>query len=116
MSRLIDTSRFPVGRDIDYESEEEVEAIRALTAEAEAYVRSYRWTPPIEKLTLAFGIGPIIGLYLMRFAPGGKPEDRERWLVVGELPSMNFETDNTPEPWLALNCTALSPRTGPTTS
>jgi hypothetical protein len=102
MIRPIDTSRFPVGQDIDYESEEEVEAIRALTAEAEAYVGSYRWTPPIEKLTLAFGIGPIIGLYLMRFAPGGKPEDRERWVVVGDLPSMHFETDNTPEPWLAL--------------
>jgi len=102
MLRLIDTSRFPVGRDIDYDSPEEVEAIRALTAEAKSYVASYRWTPPIEKLTLAFGIGPIIGLYLMRFAPGGKPEDRERWLVVGDLPSMNFETDNTPEPWLAL--------------
>ncbi len=54
MVTLVDTSRFPVGRDIDY------------------------------------------------FEPGGKPEDRERWLVVGDLPSMHFETDDTPEPWLAL--------------
>ena len=90
MVTLIDTSRFPVGRNIDYESRDEVEAIRALTAEAEAFVNSYRWTPPIEKLTLAFGVAPMLGLYLMRFKPGGKPEDRERWVVVGDLPSHAF--------------------------
>jgi hypothetical protein len=102
MVNLIDTTRFPVGRDIDYESEDEAQAIRALAAQAEAFIGSYRWTPPVEKLTLAFGVGPILGLYLMRFAPGGKPEDRERWVVVGDLPPMHFETDITPEPWLAL--------------
>lgn len=48
------------------------------------------------------GIAPIIGLYLMRFEPGGKPEDRERWVVVGDLPSMHFETDEAPTPALAL--------------
>jgi len=102
MVMLVDSSRFPVGQNIDYESDEEAEAIRALTAAAEAFVHSLHWTPPIESLTLAFGVGPILGLYLMRFEPGGKPEDRERWVVVGDLPSMHFETDDTPEPWLAL--------------
>ena len=102
MVTLIDTSRFPVGSDIDYESQDEAEAILELTAQANAFVNSFRWTPPVETLTLAFGVGPMLGLYLMRFAPGGKPEDRERWVVVGDLPSMHFETDITPEPWLAL--------------
>jgi len=86
MVALIETSRFPVGIDIDYDSPEEVEALKALTAEAHAFVHSYRWTPPVETLTLAFGVGPMIGLFLMRFEPGGPPEDRERWVVVGDLP------------------------------
>ncbi len=102
MVTLIDTSRFPVGRDIDYTSGEEAAAIRVLTAEAQAFISSSRWTQPIEALTLAFGVGPMLGLYLMRFQPGGKPEDRERWVVVGDLPSMHFETDDAPKPWLAL--------------
>ena len=102
MATLVDTARFPVGRDIDYESEDEAEGLGALTGEAQAFVNSYGWRPPIESLTLAFGVAPILGLYLMRFEPGGKPEDRERWVVVGDLPSMHFETDITPEPWLAL--------------
>jgi len=29
-------------------------------------------------------------------------EDAERWVVVGNLPSMHFETDDTPTPALAL--------------
>ncbi|HEX3700578.1 MAG TPA: DUF4826 family protein [Phenylobacterium sp.] len=102
MVALVDTTRFPVGRDIDYGGQDEVEAIQALTTQAHGFVNGYRWTPPIEGLTLAFGVGPILGLYLMRFAPGGKPEDRERWVVVGDLPSMHFETDDTPTPALAL--------------
>jgi hypothetical protein len=106
MSHLVDTSLFPVGLDIDYESEEEVEELKALTAEAWAFVHSYRWTPPIADLVLAFGVAPIIGLYLMRFEPGGKPCDAERWVVVGNLPSMHFETDDarTPDVALRLYC------------
>jgi hypothetical protein len=102
MVQLVDTSSFPVGVDIDYESDEERKRVQALTDEAFAFVRRYRWTPPIEKLVMAFAVAPIVGLYLMRFEPGGRPEDRERWVVVGDLPSMHFETDDTPTPALAL--------------
>jgi hypothetical protein len=102
MAQLVDISRFPVGRDVDYASEEEVEQLKELTAEAWRFVNSYRWTPPIADLVLAFAIAPIVGLFLMRFEPGGKPEDAERWVVVGDLPSMHFETDDTPSPALAL--------------
>ena len=98
----MDASQFPVGRNIDYTSEGELAEIQALTAEAKAFVDSHQWTRPVEALTLAFGVGPMLGLFLMRFEPGGKPEDRERWVVVGDLPSMHFETDDAPEPWLAL--------------
>jgi hypothetical protein len=38
----------------------------------------------------------------MRLVAGGKPEDRERWVVVGDLPSIEFETDDMPTPALAL--------------
>ncbi|MFL5297675.1 MAG: DUF4826 family protein [Phenylobacterium sp.] len=102
MAFLVDTSRFPVGRHIDYEGDEEAQAVQALTSEAHTFVNGYRWTRPIEKLFLAFGVGPILGLYLMRFESGGRPEDRERWVVVGDLPSMHFETDDAPTPADAL--------------
>ena len=99
MSHLVDTSSFPTGTDIDYDSPEEVELLKQLTADAWEFVNSYRWTPPIADLVLAFAIAPIVGLYLMRFEPGGDPRDAERWVVVGDLPSMH---DDYPTPAIAL--------------
>ncbi len=102
MDTRIDTSGFPVGRDLDYESAEEVERLGALSVEARAFVDSDSWAPAIADLVLAFGVAPIVGLFLARFVPGGKPEDAERWVVVGDLPPMHFETDDTPTAALAL--------------
>ncbi|MCW2987588.1 MAG: hypothetical protein JWM24_526 [Solirubrobacterales bacterium] len=102
MTLRIDTSSFPTGKDLDYESEEEVELLKSLFEDAWKFVNGYRWNPPIADLVLAFGLAPIIGLYLMRFSPGGDPRDAERWVVVGDLPSMHFETDDSPTPAIAL--------------
>ena len=102
MPPTVDTSTFPVGQNLDYESEGEQAELEGLKAEAWRFVTSWRWDPPVDDLVLAFGLAPVIGLYLMRFAPGGRPEDAERWVVVGNLPSMHFETDDTPTPALAL--------------
>jgi hypothetical protein len=102
MTDRIDTSAFPTGRDVDYESEEEVELLAALIEDAWGFVESFRWTPPIADLVLAFAVAPNIGLYLMRFEQGGNPRDAERWVVVGDLPSMHFETDDAPTPAIAL--------------
>jgi len=99
---LVDTSRFPFGRNIDYDSGEEVEGLRALQAEARAFVERDSWAPPIADLVLAFGVAPIIALFLVKFENPTAPEDAERWAVVGNLPSMHFETDDTPTPALAL--------------
>jgi hypothetical protein len=52
-------------------------------------------------MLLAFGVGGILGLFLVRFKReiGGQIE---RWVVVGDLPFMNFETDIAPAPDIAL--------------
>ena len=102
MSHLIDTSSFPIGENIDYESEEEVAQLEALRDEAWRYLETYRWTPPIADLVLAFGVAPIIALFLVRREPGGRVAAAERWVAVGDLPSMQFETDDAPTPALAL--------------
>jgi hypothetical protein len=109
MSARIDTSRFPVGKDLDYAGEEERRRLAALTHEARSFVRGWRWDPPVAELVMAFAVAPILGLFLMRFAPGGRPEGAERWVVVGDLPSMHFETDDTQTPARALElCCAIA--------
>ncbi len=103
MHPRVDTALFPVGHNIDYDSAEEVAELADLEAQARDFMGQYRWTPPIEDMVLAFGIGQILALFLVRFAPGGKPEDAERWVVAAANgPNMHFETDDTPTPALAL--------------
>jgi hypothetical protein len=99
---LVDTSQFPVGIDIDYESDEEVAGLKAHEAEARNFINSDSWCQPIADIVLAFGIESILALFLVRFERPRKPEDTERWVVVGNLPYMHFETDDTPTPSLAL--------------
>ena len=106
MVTLVETSQFPVGIDIDYESAEEVAELEKLAAEARAFMEADSWAPEIADLVLAFGVAPMLALFLVRFVPGGEPEDAERWVVGGALPSMHVETDDmlTPERALRLYC------------
>ena len=65
--QIVDTSRFPVGRDIDYESRAEIERLAALRHDAQCFLQGFRWAPPIAALTLAFGVAPIAALFLAHF-------------------------------------------------
>ncbi|MDB5476529.1 MAG: hypothetical protein JWP49_2040 [Phenylobacterium sp.] len=82
--------------------------LRAMADDAATYVQSFRWAPPITELLLAFGVGKVIGLFLVRYAwglPGEGEGDTEQWVVVGDLPSICFETDvRTPADALRLYC------------
>jgi hypothetical protein len=80
---------------------EETLLLQALEDDARRYVLSRSWSSDVEDMLLAFGVGGILGLFLVRFKReiGGQIE---RWIVVGDLPFMNFETDIAPAPDIAL--------------
>jgi len=98
MSHPVDTSTFQLGVPPDDDAEEEKSLLDALARSARAFVESHQWAPPIADLLLAFGIGGIIGLFLVRFERGittGEGHgDSEIWVVVGDLPSIYFETED----------------------
>jgi hypothetical protein len=56
-------------------------------------VSGFRWAPPIERLYLAWGIGRILCVFLVKFERPihGQPDD-EVWVVVGDLPSVYLDT------------------------
>jgi hypothetical protein len=95
----LDTSTFQLGALHDEEAKDEERLLQQLEQKARAFVQSHRWAPPIEEMLLAFGIGGVIGLYLVRFERGistgeGKGA-REIWVVVGDLPSIYFEIEGS---------------------
>lgn len=104
----VDTTRFPTGEpaiDYDYDPEEQRD-LEKLEAEARAYVGSFRSAVPIADMPLAFAVPPILAVFLVRFARpierGELAGETEMWLVVGDLPSMTFETEAAPTPADAL--------------
>jgi hypothetical protein len=107
MATLIDASRFPTGApEIAYDDSEDLTVFERMQASAAAYVSSFASAPPIERVTLAFGVAPIVALFLVRYAEpiarGELAGEIEQWVVVGDLPSMCFETEGAATPSLAL--------------
>ena len=78
MPPAVDTSGFQAVPKIVGEDEEDTGLLKQFAAQAEAYIRSFKWCPPIERMYLAFGVGGIIGLFLARFGRSVAGfEDRE---------------------------------------
>jgi hypothetical protein len=107
----IDTSRFPTGGPaISYYDPEDLAGLAELEDRARAYVMSFRFSPPIADMILAFGLAPILALFLVRLArpiEGGElAGETEMWAVAADGPSMYFETEaaRTPAEALELYC------------
>jgi hypothetical protein len=94
MGSTVDTASFEALDEITGADFEDTQGLRELAGQASNYIRSFRWCPPIEQLLLAFGVGGALALFLVRFErPIGGVEDRELWIVVGDLPPAYFVTD-----------------------
>lgn len=103
MPVVIDTAGFQIVPDIQGDDKEDTALLRQMVSQAESYIRSFKWSPPIERIYLASGIGGIFALFLVRFArPVAGAEDQELWVVVGDLPSAYFVIDEAPDPKEAL--------------
>lgn len=108
----VDTSTFQLGLPPGETPEDEPEEsllLEAMWKDVHAYVASRSWASFVSEILLAYAIAPILGLFLVRFhsSPWSEiPDERERWVVVGDLPYMNFETDGfaTPESALEFYC------------
>lgn len=100
----VDTSRFQFGvlpeSDPEFDPEVERALLDDFARRARKTVEGQNWTPQTEEILLAFGIGRIIGLYLVRFQflATVRPDVRrkEMWIVVGDLPTIIFTTDTSP--------------------
>ncbi|MDB5447276.1 MAG: hypothetical protein JWQ97_2593 [Phenylobacterium sp.] len=103
----VDISGFPTGApEISYDEPDDRAHLERMELDTRAYVASFSSSPPIEKVTFAFGLPPKLALFLIRYATpitrGELAGEIEQWVVVGDLPFMCFETEDAPTPSLAL--------------
>ncbi|HUO23107.1 MAG TPA: hypothetical protein VMU59_11380 [Caulobacteraceae bacterium] len=101
---IINTSGFQLYPDITSENGEETRLLKADAKEALAFVRGFKWAPPVKRLYLAWGVGGIVVLFLVIFERkiAGAPDDR-LWIVVGDLPPAYFVTESVSNPAEAID-------------
>jgi hypothetical protein len=106
MSPPVDTSSFQLGIAEDEDPEEEGPLLEALAEEVWAFIKSRKGSPPTKEILLTYGVGGILGLFLVRFAQpiawGELEGETELWTVVGDLPSICFDSEVAPTRALAL--------------
>ena len=100
---MVDRGKFQRFSDITGDDADDTRLLREMAEEARRYITSHSWCPPQKDLFLACGVGGVIALFLVDFTEkiGGSPDD-SLWLVVGDLPSAYFVTENATHPRAAL--------------
>ena len=103
--RMIDRDSFQRFPDIAGDDDEDTALLREMAQEARRYIASHSWCPPEKNLWLACGVGGVVALFLLEFSQkiAGSPDDT-LWLVVGDLPSAYFVTENATSARAALEC------------
>ena len=103
--RMIDRDSFQRFPDIVGDDGEDTALLREMAQEARRYIASHSWCPPEKNLWLACGVGGVVALFLLEFSQkiAGSPDDT-LWLVVGDLPSAYFVTENATSAREALDC------------
>ena len=102
---LVDTTDFQLIAEPGEDEAEDILLVAQMEDNAKYFLAS-TVLPPRKDLLLAYALPGVIALYLAQFEtpiPSGESEgDMERWVVVGDLPCMHFQTEGFEKPDQAL--------------
>ena len=87
-------SQWHIGPNITGDSEEDTALLRAMYERAVQYITSFSWSPPINTVRFAFGVGGVVALFLVEFNQPISGNDDKLWVVVGDVPSAYFVVDD----------------------
>ena len=102
MSGIPDVSILKRIGEVEGDDPDDTMLLGNLWAEASRYITSFRWCPKISDAYLAFGVGGVIGVFLVRLAETIGGTDDWLWIVSGDLPSAYFVLDNAADAEAAL--------------
>jgi hypothetical protein len=102
MTLSVDLNRVTPAKQIAGEDHTETKLLREMLDRAEAYVRSFKWCPPVVERFLGYAVGGVVAVFLFKFSEKIKGSDDLLWVVVGDVPSAYLVTDNAPDPPSAL--------------
>jgi hypothetical protein len=81
---------------------EDTELLLSMSKNAQDYIKSFAWCPPISGTYFAYGVGGVVAVFQVEFAQKIKGTDDKLWIVVGDLPSAYLVVERVDDPGLAL--------------
>jgi hypothetical protein len=97
MSSLPNISLLKRAEEMEGDDPDDTMLLRELWARARDYVRSFKWCPSISDAYLGFGVGGVVGVFLIHFTERIGGTDDWLWVVSGDLPSAYFVLDAAPD-------------------
>lgn len=85
--------KFQTEKSIVGDTEEDTLLLRKMAKSARLYIQSFTWCPPIEEIWLAYGIGGIVAVFLIKFTRPVSGGDQLLWVIDGDLPNAYLVTD-----------------------
>jgi len=92
----IDTSRMTASGSIKGESTEETNLLKEMAEQTREFVSSQKWCGHVDSLYLAYGIGGVVGIFLVELTPSQRDADPWLWVIVGDLPPAYLVTEGNP--------------------
>ncbi|MES2737883.1 MAG: hypothetical protein V4672_16290 [Verrucomicrobiota bacterium] len=89
------TDAYQLAPFIEGDSPEDTKLLRSMADEVRAYLSGFNWCPQIRNLFLTFGIGGVVGLYLVELEDKIGDQDGYLWVIVGDLPTAYLVADST---------------------
>lgn len=85
-------------QDLTGEDERETEELHVMCKEAEEYLLSFGWCPPIKRRYFGGGVGGVVAVFLFEFSQHVDGQDNWLWVVVGDVPSTYLVTNGLDNP------------------
>ncbi|MGA7241147.1 MAG: hypothetical protein WBY44_36030 [Bryobacteraceae bacterium] len=92
----IDISKMMPVESIQGEDAEDTNLLKQMAAEARNFVSSQKWCDHIDGLHLAYGVGGVVGVFLVQITPRSDNVDNCLWVIVGDLPPAYIVTEDNP--------------------
>jgi len=81
---------------IEGENALDTQLLREMAEEARDFISSHDWCERVDHQYLAYGIGGVVGVFLILITPRDKNVDKWLWAIVGDLPPAYIVVEDNP--------------------
>lgn len=92
----VDTGKMKSLESIEGEDAKDTKLLKEMAMEAQNFISSHEWCDHVDSLHLAYGVGGVVAVFLVRITPNADDVDKCLWVIVGDFPPAYIVVDDNP--------------------